>query len=138
MSTLASFKSETSGGASWYLGDFLIANTANANPSSIGSFNLILIAFVNGFEQFSAGLGTAVLTVYLLKSCVDEFKTAHFALVTGLMNIIGVFAGITGGIITTEIGYMYFFMVSFIAAIPGIILLYYIPYFDGEKTAMQG
>jgi len=120
----------------WHLGNFLVLNTGNADPTSIGSFNLILIALVNGFEQFSAGLGTAVLTVYLLKSCMDEFKTAHFALVTGLMNVIGVFAGITGGIITTEIGYMYFFMISFIAAIPGMLLLYFIPLFDKEgKTA---
>jgi PAT family beta-lactamase induction signal transducer AmpG len=118
----------------WNLNDFIIKNTANKTPISIGINNLIAVASINGFEQFSAGLGTAVLTTYLLRLCIKEFKTAHFALGTGLMSVSGVIAGIAGGIITTEIGYEMFFLISFISAIPGMILLYFIPLFTmGEK-----
>ncbi len=118
----------------WNLNDFIIKNTGNKEPVSIGIANLTAVAAVNGFEQFSAGLGTAVLTTYLLRLCVKEFKTAHFALGTGLMSVSGVVAGIAGGIITSEIGYEMFFMISFITAVPGMLLLYFIPQFtDGEK-----
>jgi len=117
----------------WNLNDFVITNTGNKSPVSIGMFNLISVATVNGFEQFSAGLGTAVLTTYLLKICMKEYKTAHFALGTGLMSVSGVIAGIAGGIITNESGYMIFFMISFITAIPGMILLYFIPQFSSRE-----
>jgi len=118
----------------WNLDSFVLVNTENSAPIGIGLLNLIYVASINGFEQFSAGLGTAVLTTYLLKACMKEYKTAHFALGTGLMSVSGVIAGIAGGIITTEIGYMYFFMISFIAAIPGMALLYFIPYFDLDNA----
>ncbi len=118
----------------WSLSDFVIKNTGNKEPIAIGVKNLVAVASINGFEQFSAGLGTAVLTTYLLRLCVKEFKTAHFALGTGLMSVSGVVAGIAGGIITTEIGYEMFFLISFISAIPGMVLLYFIPQFTmGEK-----
>jgi PAT family beta-lactamase induction signal transducer AmpG len=116
----------------WSLDKFIILNTSNPNPTPIGNFNLVAVATVNGFEQFSAGLGTAVLTTYLLRICIKEFKTAHFALGTGLMSVSGVIAGIAGGIITNEIGYEMFFMISFITAIPGMILLYFIPQFNKQ------
>jgi len=118
----------------WRFKDFLAINTGNLNPVSIGKLNVFFVAFVNGFEQFSAGLGTAVLTTYLLRLCMKGYKTSHFALGTGLMSVSGIIVGIAGGIITNETGYEVFFLISFLASIPGMILLYFAPLYKESNS----
>jgi PAT family beta-lactamase induction signal transducer AmpG len=120
----------------YYLNNFIkINNTSKAVKTIfIGGQNLFFVTFVNGFEQFSAGLGTAVLTIYLLNLCIKEFKTAHFALGTGLMSVSGIIAGILGGIIAQDYGYTIFFLISFLVAIPSMILLFMIPHYKKEDN----
>ncbi len=105
------------------------------SPTTINLVDLVILATVNGFEQFSAGLGTAVLTVYLLQTCMDSYKTTHFAIGTALMNITGVVAGISGGFLTAFFGYGIFFGASFVLSLPGFFLLFFIPYYKEEKNS---
>lgn len=117
------------------LESFLKINTGQKNTIFIGWDNTIMVASVNGFEQFSAGLGTAILTVYLLKLCMPKYKTTHFAIGTGVMSITGAIAGIAGGFLTGAFGYGTFFGMSFVLAIPGMLLIPYIPHFDYSKES---
>ncbi|MBN2695258.1 MFS transporter [bacterium] len=105
------------------------------SPESLNLIDLVILAIVNGFEQFSAGLGTAVLTVYLLQTCMDSYKTTHFAIGTALMNITGVIAGISGGFLTAFFGYGIFFGASFMLSLPGLFLLFFIPYYKQDKNS---
>lgn len=109
------------------LAPYLAANTGAAHPTPLGTGNLLLVAGVHGFDQFASGLGTAVLAIFLMRICKSEFKAAHFAIGSGLMSLGGVVAGISSGFIASWLGYGGMFGISFLIAIPGMLLLFWVP-----------
>jgi PAT family beta-lactamase induction signal transducer AmpG len=111
-----------------HLTDYLALNTGADSPTPIGSMNLLLVAAVHGFDQLAGGLGTSVLTIFLMRTCLPAFKAAHFAIGTGLMNISGVFSGVLSGFLAEWVGYGYFFGISFLASIPGLLLIFFVPF----------
>jgi PAT family beta-lactamase induction signal transducer AmpG len=120
------------------LNKYVILNVGAETLTPIGNFNLFLVASVHAFDQFAGGLGTAVLVTYLMRTCLSEFKAAHFAIGTGLMNLSGVFAGVMSGFLAEWLGYGYFFGISFLASIPGMFLIFFIPFLDSENTGHGG
>jgi len=116
------------------LNRYVIINTGADVLTPIGSFNLSLVAAVHAFDQFAGGLGTSVLVTFLMRTCLPEFKAAHFAIGTGLMNISGVLSGVMSGFLAQWLGYGYFFGISFLASIPGMILIFHTPFLEPEKS----
>ena len=110
-----------------YLKSYVQANTGAVNPSAIGEMNLFLVAFVHGFDQFAGGLGTSVLVTFIMRTCLADFKAAHFAIGTGLMNISGVLSGVMGGFLAEWAGYGWFFGISFLVSVPGMVLAFLVP-----------
>jgi PAT family beta-lactamase induction signal transducer AmpG len=110
-----------------YLGRFILINTQAEAVTPIGHFNLLLVAAVHAFDQFAGGLGTSVLVTFLMRTCLPEYKAAHFAIGTGLMNLSGVFSGVLSGFLAAWLGYGLFFGLSFLASIPGMALALFIP-----------
>jgi PAT family beta-lactamase induction signal transducer AmpG len=106
---------------------YLAANSGAAQLTPLGTGNLVLVATVHGFDQLASGLGTAVLTTYLMRICKSDFKAAHFAIGSGLMSLGGVFAGISSGFIASWLGYGGMFGISFLIAVPGMLLLFWVP-----------
>ncbi len=116
----------------FHLQPFVMLNTGASMPTPIGIANIILVASVHAFDQFAGGLGTSVLITYLMRTCLDEFKAAHFAIGSGLMNISGVLAGASSGFLAAWLGYGAFFGVSFLASLPGMALIFFIPFLDRD------
>jgi PAT family beta-lactamase induction signal transducer AmpG len=110
------------------LGPYLALNTGAQQITPLGSENLFFVALVHAFDQFAGGLGTSVLVTFLMRTCLPDFKAAHFAIGTGLMNLSGVFAGVAGGFLAERLGYGYFFGISFLASIPGMALIPFVPF----------
>ncbi len=97
--------------------------------------NYAWIYAANSFEQFSYGLGTAAYTVFLLSVVKPEYKAAHYAIATAIMAMGLIIPGYISGSLTTKLGYPNFFLVSFLASIPGIITIFFLPIkSDEEKT----
>ena len=117
-----------------FLNNYVILNTGAETLTPIGNFNLSLVASVHAFDQFSGGLGTSVLVTYLMRTCLPNFKAAHFAIGTGLMNISGVFSGVVSGFLAQWLGYGFFFGISFLASIPGMMLIPFIPFLESDKS----
>ena len=115
------------------LNRYVILNTGVAHLTPIGHLNLFLVASVHAFDQFAGGLGTSVLVTFLMRSCLPEFKAAHFAIGTGLMNITGVLSGVASGFLAQWLGYGYFFGISFLASIPGMILIFFVPFIENRQ-----
>jgi PAT family beta-lactamase induction signal transducer AmpG len=116
------------------LNKYVILNTGADISSPIGNLNLSLVASVHAFDQFAGGLGTSVLVTFLMRTCLPEFKAAHFAIGTGLMNISGVLSGVVSGFLASWLGYGYFFGISFLASIPGMILIFFIPFTESRNS----
>jgi PAT family beta-lactamase induction signal transducer AmpG len=120
------------------LNRYVILNTGAEHLTAIGHFNLFLVASVHAFDQFAGGLGTSVLVTFLMRTCLPDFKAAHFAIGTGLMNISGVLSGVLSGFLAQWLGYGYFFGISFLASLPGMALILFIPFLESGGTGTNG
>ncbi|WP_437745509.1 MFS transporter [Sorangium sp. So ce1504] len=78
-------------------------------------------------EQLAAGVGTAVLAVFLMRRCVDGYKSSHFAIGSALMSVSATFAGSASGYLAASAGFTAFFAIAFAASIPGVVLSRLVP-----------
>lgn len=78
-------------------------------------------------EQLVAGVGTAVLTVFLMRRCSDAYKASHFAIGTAIMSVAVTITGTISGDIAERVGFTAFFAIAFAASIPGVILSRRVP-----------
>ena len=64
-----------------------------------------------GFEMFGYGFGFVGLILYMMQVvAVGKFKTAHYALATGVMQLGLVIPKMISGEIQTRLGYQNFFI----------------------------
>jgi len=112
---------------------YLILNTGNATPEALSGLAMLAVAATHTFDQFSGGLGTAVLMTFLMRICQKEFKASHYAIGTGLMSVSGLYSGVVSGFLTSWLGYGYFFGISFLISIPGMALIFWVPLRDENK-----
>ncbi|HNZ53089.1 MAG TPA: hypothetical protein PKN76_02970, partial [bacterium] len=85
------------------------------------NFGIAAVALVNAIESFSSGMGTALLMIFLINLCAKEFKAAHYAIGSGLMALSGALLNSFGGIVAESTGYGWFFVISFLAAMPALL-----------------
>ncbi|MFH0800714.1 MAG: MFS transporter [Pseudomonadota bacterium] len=121
----------------FYLSNYISINTGAASPMGVGAVNLFLIGCTMCFEQFAAGLGTAVLMTYLMRLCIPEYKATHYAIGSGLMSLSGMFTGVASGFLAGWLGYGWTFGMSFLASVPAMVLIPFLPYLDTGKRASQ-
>ncbi|VAW36305.1 FIG00591428: hypothetical protein [hydrothermal vent metagenome] len=111
----------------FYLSGMLALNTANPAPLPLSLIQMTAVVVTHAFDQFAGGLGTAVLMTYLMRICRTDFKASHYAIGTGLMGLSGLYAGTVSGFITAWVGYGAFFGISFLASVPGMVLVCFVP-----------
>jgi MFS transporter, PAT family, beta-lactamase induction signal transducer AmpG len=86
-------------------------------------------------EHFGAGLGTAVFMVYLMRTCDPAHKAGHFAIVSALMSVSFTVAGVASGFLADALGFANYFGLTFLATVPGMLLIFFIPHLDGREPA---
>jgi MFS transporter, PAT family, beta-lactamase induction signal transducer AmpG len=106
---------------------------AYIKPDPKTTAGIAKIAFVHGYEQLAAGLGSAALLIYLLRTCKPDFKAAHYAIGSAIMTLGGTLFGGFGGQIVEKYGYLNLFILAFFASIPSMLLLFWVPLKDEQK-----
>jgi PAT family beta-lactamase induction signal transducer AmpG len=96
-------------------------------PQADTTSGLAVIAAVHTYEQMAAGLGNAVLLVYLLRTCKPEFKASHYAVGSAIMSLFSTLFGGFGGVIVEQMGYLNMFIMAFCASIPAMVLMFWVP-----------
>lgn len=100
---------------------------AHFKPLATTTSGITLIAAVHGYEQWAAGLGGTVLMVYLMRLCKMEFKAAHYAIGSAIMSLGSTFIGGFGGFLVEFFGYTWLFILGFLASIPSMVMLFWLP-----------
>jgi PAT family beta-lactamase induction signal transducer AmpG len=100
-------------------------SVAKPDPSTFSG--LYIIATIHGIEQIAAGLGSAALLVFLLTTCSQQYKATHYAVGSAIMSIPGTLVGGQAGAIVEAIGYTHLYILAFIAALPGMALIPFVP-----------
>ncbi|HSA59572.1 MAG TPA: MFS transporter [bacterium] len=104
---------------------YIILSEGRPSAATLGGISLI--AVIHAYENLAGGLGTAALMVYLMRLCSPTYKAAHFAIGTAIMSLGSTIVGGFGGILVEKIGYTNLFVLGFVAAVPSILLLYWVP-----------
>ncbi|AEM47875.1 major facilitator superfamily MFS_1 [Acidithiobacillus ferrivorans SS3] len=89
------------------------------------------------FEQLAAGLGTAVLVVFLMQRCQGSYQAMHFAIGSALMSVAATVVGGFSGFLAARVGFVEFFLLAFAAALPSLWLALHMPivlFKDNEKS----
>ncbi len=85
-------------------------------------------------EQFGYGVGLTAFTVYLMMICKGKYKTAHFAISTGIMALGMMVPGMVSGLIQEHVGYRHFFLTVCLLTIPGILVIFKLPIKDEQAA----
>jgi MFS transporter, PAT family, beta-lactamase induction signal transducer AmpG len=103
-------------------------------PLATTASGLATIAAVHCYEQLAAGLGNAVLIVFILRTCKPEYKASHYAVGSAIMSLFSTVFGGFGGVIVEHMGYLNMFIMAFCASIPSMLLLFWVPIREEIKT----
>lgn len=99
-----------------------ISNLSFAALAAAGHSNLGLAAAI-GFENFASGYGGVVVVAYFSALCSLRFTAAQYALISAGASVIGrVLTGTTAGSLIESLGYVDFYLLTTIAAMPGVLL----------------
>ena len=88
-----------------------------------GKVYSIMVAAV-AFENLAGGMGTAAFVAFLMALCDHRYTATQFALLSALASLGRIFVGPPSGYLSHEVGWVVFFFVTFLAALPGLALLY--------------
>jgi PAT family beta-lactamase induction signal transducer AmpG len=76
-----------------------------------------------GIENLCSGMGTAAYAAFLMSMCDKRFTATQYALLTSLMAVTRVVVGAPTGFLAKTYGWEIYFVISTLAAIPGLLLL---------------
>lgn len=94
---------------------------------------LTAVYSVVALEQFGYGLGFTAFMVFMMHTCKGVYKTAHFAISTGLMALGMMIPGLISGKLQHLLGYPNFFIMILAASIPGMLIIPFLPLEDDPK-----
>ena len=101
----------------------MIAILGFAYLATVGH-SLLWLGIVIGIEAFGVGLGTAAFVAYIAHTTHPLYTATQFALFTSLAAVPRTFANAATGYLVENLGWFRFFILCFILAIPGMLLLF--------------
>ena len=87
----------------------------------------LLVSSLVFIEQFGYGVGFTAFTVYLMLICRGNYKTAHYAISTGIMALGMMIPGMLSGMLQEAVGYKMFFLIVCILTVPGMLVIFKLP-----------
>lgn len=83
-----------------------------------------LLIFTVAFENFAGGMGTSAFVSLLMAMCNHRYTATQYALLSSLAAIGRIFISPTSGFLVEAVGWSTFFFVTFLVALPGLLLLW--------------
>ncbi len=101
-----------------------ISNLSFAVLASIDR-SVPMMAFTMGFESFASGVGGVAIVAFLSAVCNLQFTATQFAMLSAAAAILGRFlTGSLAGRLIDGMGYPNFYILTTLAAVPGILLFW--------------
>jgi MFS transporter, PAT family, beta-lactamase induction signal transducer AmpG len=101
-----------------------VSNFSFALLAGAGHSNWGLAACI-GFENFASGIGGVTVVAYFSALCDLRFTAAQYALISAATSIVGRFlTGTSAGALVEWMGYVNFYLLTTVAALPGILLFW--------------
>ena len=88
--------------------------------------NYALMVAAVGIENLAGGMGTAAFVALLMSLCDRRYTATQFALLSAAASIGRVLVGPPSGVMVEALGWAPFFFVTFLIALPGLALLWWL------------
>ncbi|MFC5441541.1 AmpG family muropeptide MFS transporter [Rhodanobacter ginsenosidimutans] len=99
-----------------------VSNLSFAVLAHMGHNNDML-AFTIGFENIASGIGGVVVVAYLSALCNLSYTASQYALLSAAASVVGrLVTGTTAGGLIQSMGYVDFYLMTTIVALPGVAL----------------
>lgn len=99
-----------------------VSNLSFALLAWVGHSNALL-GFTIGFENIASGIGGVVVVAYLSALCNLAYTATQFALLSAASSVVGrVVTGTTAGALIESLGYVQFYLLTTVIALPGVLL----------------
>ncbi len=102
-----------------------VSNLSFAALAAVGHSNIGMAGAI-GFENVASGFGGVVVVAYFSALCDVRFTAAQYALISAAASIVGRFlTGTTAGAVIEGVGYVDFYLLTTLLAVPGILIYWY-------------
>lgn len=103
----------------------LASNLLFAVQAMLGP-DMAFLAVTIGFENLAGGMGSAVFVAYISSLCNLAFTATQYALLSSLAVVGRTLLSTGGGAVAEAVGWVQFFTLTALAAVPGLLLLFYL------------
>lgn len=93
-----------------------------------------LLGLVIGFEYLGVGLGTAAFIAFIARTTNPAYAATQFALFTALTAVPRTLASSLSGVVVEGMGWENFFYLCTALAVPGMLLLFKVAPWNGDKA----
>jgi PAT family beta-lactamase induction signal transducer AmpG len=102
-----------------------VSNLSFALLAAAGHSNLGMAAAI-GIENLASGYGGVVVVAYFSALCNLQFTASQYALISAAASVVGrVLTGTTAGGLIEQVGYVNFYLLTTVLALPGILLFWF-------------
>lgn len=104
-------------------GGLAVSEVAQAGVTASDATRWWALAAVIGLEAFGVGLGTAAFVAFIARTTHPAYTATQFALFTSLAAVPRTLINASAGWLVESLGWVSFFVLCFVLAIPGMWLL---------------
>jgi PAT family beta-lactamase induction signal transducer AmpG len=101
-----------------------LSNLSFAALAATGKANWMMAGAI-GFENFASGVGGVAVVAYFSALCDLRYTAAQFALLSAAASVVGrVVTGTAAGALIERLGYVEFYVLTTVVALPGIVMFW--------------
>lgn len=110
----------------WICGILQMLSNLMFAAQAFAGHNLAMLTITIGLENLASGMGTAAFVGYLSSLCNVAYTATQYALLTSFMSAARTWLSSSGGWLADRMTWPEFFVLTTLAAIPGLALLAWI------------
>jgi len=119
----------------WICGILQMLSNLTFAAQALAGHNLAMLALTIGLENLAAGMGTAAFVGYLSSLCNVAYTATQYALLTSFMSAARTWLSSSAGWLADKMTWPEFFVLTTLAAVPGLALLAWISRDGGAGNA---
>ncbi len=112
--------------ALWLCGLLQLASNLMFAVQAQAGADLGLLAVTVGVENLAGGMGTAAFVAYLSSLCNVSYTATQYALLSSFMAAARTWMSSSAGALAESLGWVPFFLLTTAAAVPGLVLLWWL------------
>ncbi len=119
----------------------MVSNLSFAGLAAAGHSNWGMAGAI-GFENIASGIGGVTVVAYFSALCDLRYTASQYALISAAASVVGrVLTGTTAGALIEQFGYVNFYLLTTLIAVPGVVLFWVMirrGFIDDVETAAGG